>query len=327
MKIAVTGADGFIGQMLVKRLLENGSLGPGFPLFKQLTLVDNAHPAAATGDPRVRRLRGDFAERQIASQVVDSDLDCLFHLAALPGGAAEADQDAGWRTNLAAPIALFELMAASAGGLKRIVFASSVAVFGGALPAHVGDDTYPSPTLSYGAQKLMLEVWLADASRRGLLDARSVRLPGIIARPEAPSGHISAFLSDIFHKLSRLEPFVAPMGASATTWLLSLERCVDNLLIAARQPADRLPIRRAWTMPALRLSMRELVEAFVEVLGPDVRGLVTFAPDARVETQFGAQPPITTQIADRLGMKHDGDAVSLVRNVLRTLPNHIQEMI
>jgi D-erythronate 2-dehydrogenase len=151
MKIAVTGADGFIGQMLVRRLLENGSIGPGFPLFKQLTLVDNAHPAATNGDPRVRRLRGDFANRQIASQVVDSELDCLFHLAALPGGAAEADQDTGWRTNLAAPIALFELMAASAGGLKRIVFASSVAVFGGALPAHVDDDTYPSPTLSYGA--------------------------------------------------------------------------------------------------------------------------------------------------------------------------------
>ena len=95
MKIAVTGANGFIGQMLARRLLEDGRIGPGFPVFSQLTLVDKAHPAATNGDPRVRRLGGDFADRQIASQVLDSELDCLFHLAALPGGAAEADQTPG----------------------------------------------------------------------------------------------------------------------------------------------------------------------------------------------------------------------------------------
>jgi nucleoside-diphosphate-sugar epimerase len=320
MRIAVTGANGFIGQALARRLLNESGVGSGLPRLDLLTLIDRTTPSPTIYDPRVRWLEGDFAGEQFASQLFDGAFDCLFHLAALPGGAAEANPDAGWRTNLEAPIALFKALARSPAGTKKVVFASSVAVFGAGLPPIVDDDTYPTPTLSYGAQKLMLEIWLADASRRGVLDARSVRLPGIVARPEAPSGHISAFLSNVFHKVSRGEPFVAPMGPEATTWLLSRDKCIDNLLVAAGRPADSLPARRAWTMPALQLSMRELVEALAEVLGPDVGRLVTFAPDARVEAQFGAQPPLATRIADALGMKHDGDAVSLVRNVLNNLP-------
>jgi len=318
VKIAITGACGFIGEALARRLLAEGGLGQGFPALERLTLVDAAPPLAVIGE-RVRWLRGDFGEAAIQHELFGDGVDLVFHLAAMPGGAAEADAAAGWRVNLAAPMSLFEAFAQSPHGTKRVVFASSVAVFGAGVPPHVDDETYPAPTLSYGAQKLMVETWLADVSRRGVLDARSVRLPGIVARPETASGHISAFLSNIFHKLARRESFVAPMGPAATTWLLSRETCVDNLLIAARAPQDRLPGRRAWTMPALRLSMQELVEALAAALGPQVLGLVAFTPDARIEAQFGRQPPLATAVAEGLGMRHDGDAAGLVVNVLRSL--------
>lgn len=319
MKIAITGAGGFIGNALARSLLAEGGLGADFPPLDRLTLVDCSAVPATFRDPRVRWLQGDFGDAAIRSELLDGGRDCLFHLAAMPGGAAEADPKASWRINLLAPIELFDALSLEPTGAKRVVFASSVAVYGAGLPPLVNDETYPIPTLSYGAQKMMLEVWLADAARRSLLDARSLRLPGIVARPETASGHISAFLSNIFHKLARHEPFVAPMGPRATTWLISRETCVDNLLLAARLPGERLPLRRAWTMPALRLSMEELVAALAEALGPEARDLVSFAPDPRVEAQFGAQPPLATPLAESLGMKHDGDGVSLTRNVLRAL--------
>jgi len=319
MKIAITGAGGFIGDALAQRLLAEDGLGADFPPLTRLTLVDRSPAPSKYRGPRVQWLQGDFADAAIRRGLLDGGRDCLFHLAAMPGGAAEAEPWAGWRVNLSAPIELFEALSLETTGAKRVVFASSVAVYGAGFPPLVNDETYPVPTLSYGAQKLMLEVWLADATRRSLLDARSVRLPGIVARPETASGHISAFLSNIFHKLARREPLVVPMGPQATTWMLSRETCIDNLLLAARAPGERLPVRRAWAMPALRLSMQELVAALAETLGPEVRDLVRFAPEPRIEAQFGAQPPLATPLAESLGMKHDGDGVSLARNVLRAL--------
>jgi nucleoside-diphosphate-sugar epimerase len=243
----------------------------------------------------------------------------LFHLAAVPGGAAAANYRLGWNVNVEAVVGLFELLA----GQKqpaRVVFSSSIGVFGVPLPADkVDDETLPIPTMSYGAQKLIGETLLADFARRGLIDGISVRLPGIVARPRQAGGHLSAYMSNIFHALAAGEAFSCPVSAGATSWFMSRERVVDNLIHAAALPADAIG-RRTFNLPALRLSTAELVDGIGTALGRNVGHLVSFAPNNALEAQFGAYPPLFTPIADALGFAHDGDAVSLVRRALDLKP-------
>jgi nucleoside-diphosphate-sugar epimerase len=189
-------------------------------------------------------------------------------------------------------------------------------VFGVPLPLdRVDDETLPVPSMSYGAQKLIGETLLADFARRGLIDGISVRLPGIVARPRQRGGHLSAYMSNIFHALAAGEAFSCPVSAGATSWFMSRERIVDNLIHAAGLPTEALG-RRTFNLPALRLSMMELIDGIGAALGRSVSHLVSFAPDVALEAQFGAYPPLFTPIADALGFAHDGDAASLVRRAL-----------
>mgnify|MGYP000138488123 CR=1 FL=1 len=199
----------------------------------------------------------------------------------------------------------------------RLVFASSIAVFGVPLPRDkVDDETLPLPTLAYGAHKLVAETLIADHARRGLIDGIALRLPGIVARPRRPGGHHSAYMSDIFTALAEGEDFICPVSPGSTSWLMSRERCIDNLLHAATLSSERLSGRRAFTLPALRLSMGEIADALAARFGDGVRERLSFAPDAAIEAQYGAYPPLFTPIADGLGFRHDGDARSLVVRAL-----------
>jgi nucleoside-diphosphate-sugar epimerase len=167
----------------------------------------------------------------------------------------------------------------------------------------------------YGAHKLMMEIALADFSRRGALDGVAVRLPGIVPRPRAPSGMKSAYLSEIFHALRAGEGFTAPVSPQATSWLMSVSRVAENLRLAAKVEGEALPPGRAFTLPALRVGMAELAVAIAAATGADATA-VSYAPDATLEPQFGRQPPLATPVADRLGFRHDGDVASLVRQAL-----------
>lgn len=311
MHVLVTGAGGFIGTALVTRLLDRGHLN-GVP-FDRLTLVDTALPAVR--DSRVRPIAASLGEADVIGQASALAVDILFHLAAVPGGAAEADPALGWAVNFDATRHLIARLAAR-GTCPRVVYCSSIAVFGVPLPDVIDDDTQPLPTMSYGAQKLMMETLLTDHARRGLIDACSVRLPGIVARPRQPNGLISAFMSDVFHAALAGEAFVLPVSGQATVWMMSVQRCVDNLVHAAELPAARLTTRRAWTLPALRLSMSGLIDGLATVLGDEVRQRISHAPVSAIEAQFGSQPRLATAIADALGFKHDGDVVALCRRVL-----------
>ena len=311
MHVVVTGAGGFIGTALVTRLLERGQLN-GVP-FDVLTLVDTTLPDLRAS--QVRPFVGSLGDAEVIGRVSSLEIDYLFHLAAVPGGAAEADPALGWAINFDATRSLIERLAAR-GRCPRVVYCSSIAVFGVPLPPTIDDDTLPLPTMAYGAQKLMMETFLTDYVRRGAVDARSVRLPGIVARPRQPSGLISAFMSDVFHAALAGEAFVLPVSEQATAWMMSVQRCVDNLIHAAEIPAARLTARRAWTLPALRLSMSELIDGLAAVIGEQVRQRISYAPVPAVEAQFGSQPPLTTAIADALGFEHDGDVVALCQRVV-----------
>jgi nucleoside-diphosphate-sugar epimerase len=310
----VTGANGFIGRALAERILASNGVGDGGPTLSQLTLSD-ARFDQDSSDPRVRQLPGDLADPDVLSKALHNGPDCIFHLAAVPGGAAEADYDLGKRVNIDATMRLID-GARNKPHRPRLVVCSSIAVFGSPLPAIVDDDTPPSPALSYGAQKLMMEIYLSDLARRGEVDARCVRLPGILARPRQAGGHISAYMSNIFHAIAAGEQFICPVSKSAVAWFMSVTCVVDNLLHAARIDTSALGGARTWTLPALHLTMGELAAAIGSATCRNPEALVRYEPNEAIESQFGCYPPLRTPLADRLGFHHDGSATTMVRNAL-----------
>lgn len=315
MNLLITGANGFIGRALTARLLHDALTGTARPA--RLTLLDlNFEGPDVAG---LRRLAGSVADPAVLAQAFDTPVDVVFHLASVPGGMAEQDYDLGRQVNLDATLALIERargQTLACGRAPVFVFASSIAVLGAPLPGQVDDATPPRPQLTYGAHKLIGEVLLSDFDRHGWLEARCVRLPGIVARPAQRSGHLSAFMSDIIRELAAGRPYTCPVPAASTTWLMSVPCIVDNLLHAASLPRERCAGIRSWTLPALRSSMAELVQAIAAVHGQDRVALVRYASNLALEANFGRYPPLATPAADAAGFRHDGDLPTLVRRAL-----------
>ncbi|MDG3443527.1 NAD-dependent epimerase/dehydratase family protein [Nitrospirillum amazonense] len=316
MRIILTGAGGFVGRHLARRLLARG---PNGGRVERLVLADLEPPAF--DDIRVRRVVGDLSDAAVRARLVADGADMLFHLAALPGGAATRDPALSRKVNLDGTLDLIEAMAAAHGGRTlppRVVYTSTIAVLGHPMPALVDDATPLRPAMTYGAHKLMVEVALADYRRRGLVDPVAIRLSGILARPGGATGLKSAFMSDVFHALAAGRPYICPVSPAATIWAMSLDRCVDNLLHAARVDCALMPAGGAVTLPALCVSMGELIAAIARRLGADA-GLVTHVPDGTLEAAFGAHPPLLTPAAEAAGFHHDGTLDALVESALATL--------
>jgi nucleoside-diphosphate-sugar epimerase len=317
MKVLVTGAGGFIGEALVAQLLAEG-LG-GQPLT-QLTGLDLRPPACT--DPRWRGVSGNIADPAVLSEALREPPEVVFHLASLPGGAAEAQPLLGRQINLDATVALLEALHRPEAP-PRVVYASSVAVYGERLPERVDDHTPTAPGLSYGAHKLMGEILLADAVRRGGLRGCSLRLPGVVARPGEGAGLMSAFMSQLFWRLRDGEAIELPVRIEGSAWWISVQRCAANLRAAASAdlgPTDPLGARRVALMPALWLSMQAVVDALARRFGPERAALVSSRPQERVDRLFAQYPPLATPLAEALGLRHDGSADGLVRAVLGESP-------
>lgn len=308
MRLVVTGAAGFLGRILATRLANSRRTG-------QVLLTDRTLPETPD-DPRFSAVAADLAEPGVVRDLV-AEAEGMIHLAAVPGGAAEEDYEASRRVNLEASLSLLETLAGVAGRRPRLVYASSIAVFGAPLPARITDATLPRPTMTYGAHKLMVETALANLARLGRVDGVALRLPGIAARPRTPSGLQSAFISDIFHAVRAGEDFVVPMRANATVWLMSARRAADNLIHAAWMPSPTAHTPRVMTLPALRIRVGEMVTAVVDETGSASR--ILYRPRARLEAQFGALPPLSATTAEALGFSHDGDLKGFVRAVLADL--------
>lgn len=308
MRILVTGANGFIGRQLVQRLLAHGLGGAAVDRLVASDLTLDGLP----DDPRLVRVEGSIATPGPLERSLGEPVDAVFHLASVPGGAAERDPVLGRRVNLDATLELVDRLRAHGNG-PRLIFASTVAVYGDPLPAIVDEDTPARPVMSYGAHKLAAEVLLADASRRGWVQACSLRLPGVVARPGSGEGLISAFMSQLLWKLEAGEPIELPVSADGMAWWISVGTCVDNLLHAAIVEPSRIGPRGVVQMPALRLSMSEVVDALSRIHGPDRRELVTYKPQDLVQRLFASFPPLRTPHAEAAGFRHDGSADDLVR--------------
>lgn len=312
MKVLVTGAGGFVGSVLAAHLLREGQVAGR--RVASLALLDR-QPAPIPG---AQCWEGDLGEAATLERIAAFAPNAVFHLAAVPGGAAEADYALGRRVNLDATLALFETLAA----LRQrsvMVYASTIAVYGADLPDPVTPHTPLHPALTYGAHKLACEALLADFSRRGQLDGRSLRLPGIVARPRgAASGLKSAFMSELLHALEAGEAFTCPVSPGATTWWMSAQQCAENLVHAAGMDVRRADPRRAWPMPVLRASVGQVVQAGAEVFGHAPR--VHYAPDDSLEAVFGRYPRLNDAEPRSLGLRCDGSLRELLLRATRFAP-------
>ncbi len=290
----MTGADGFVGRA-VHRALGGHEVVP----------VD----ARLAGTPGIE---GDLSDPVTLERAFSSGCDAVVHLATVPGGAAEIDPALAKRVNVDATMALIDA-AAAAGACPRFIFASSIAVFGDPLPPQVNDATSLAPRMIYGAHKAMMEQWIETQTQSGSISGLSLRLPGIVARPPAPSGMKSAFMSDLFHALRARQPIILPVSADATLWLMSVSRIAANIVHALG-----LEYSGSLTLPALRVTMAGLVAEVARATGVSPSS-VSYDPDAAIEAAFGRQPPLFTASADALGFRHDGDVAALVASALCTL--------
>jgi D-erythronate 2-dehydrogenase len=307
-RVLVTGAGGFVGRALVRRLLREGLRGMPVDrvVLSDLVLAEHIE------DSRVRQVEGSIADDGVLERALAEPVDVVFHLASVPGGAAERDPDLGRRVNLDSTLHLLDLLRAQ-GTSPRLVFASTIAVYGESLAEVVEEQSPVAPALSYGAHKLVGEIMIADAARRGWVQGCSLRLPGVVARPGDGAGLVSAFMSQLFWKLRAGEPIVLPVTASGTAWWISVGACVDNLLHAARVDTALLGPRRMVQMPASFLSMAQVVDALVRAYGADRAKLVRYEPQDMVQRLFASYPPLSTPTAEALGFRHDGDVDALVR--------------
>jgi D-erythronate 2-dehydrogenase len=298
MKVLITGGAGFIGARLARTLLRRGTLA-GRPV-SQLVLADQAPaPADLLAEPRVQARVGALLAHCDALR--DEPFDAVFHLASAVSGECEADFDLGLRSNLDSTRALLDaLRHRTAGGAAptRLVFSSSVAVFGPdpavPLPAVVGDATLPTPQTSYGTQKLVCEHLVADYTRKGYIDGRAARLMTVAVRPGRPNGAASSFFSGIIREpLAGLES-VCPVAPDVAHPVSSPQRTVEGLIAVCEASRDAFVGRTALNLPALNVTVQQMLDALQAVAGPAVRARVRFERDERIAAIVANWPRATS---------------------------------
>ena len=280
MHILVLGAAGMVGRKLTERLLRDGRLGKRD--ITGMTLQDVVAPAKPDkiGFP-VELVTGDFAVAGFAEKLIAGRPDVIFHLAAIVSGEAELDFDKGYRINLDGTRMLLDAIRLVGDGYKpRIVFTSSIAVFGAPFPDKIGDEFFNTPLLSYGTQKAIDELLLADYSRRGFMDGIGIRLPTICIRPGLPNKAASGFFSGILREPLAGKEAVLPVSEEVRHWHASPRSAVGFLIHAATMDTAAVGARRNLTMPGLSATVGEQIAALKRVAGEKVASRIKREPDA-----------------------------------------------
>ncbi len=314
MKVLITGGGGFIGSRLAKALLARGELG-GRAISK-LTLLDAGFPTGLPADARLEAVKGDIADPAVIARVADNQTASVFHLAAVVSGAAEADFDLGMRVNLEGVRLLLERLRACAQP-PRLVFASSVAAFGGELPPVLDDSITPVPQTSYGTQKVVSEYLIADYSRKGYLDGRSLRLPTIVVRAGKPNAAASSFASSVIREPLNGAISECPVAAETGVWLLSPRRVVDAFIHAHELPASAWGTKRVVNLPGITATVAQMLQSLTRVAGAKVAQRVQWKPDARIQAIVETWPVrFRTPRALEMGFRADPDVETVIRDYI-----------
>ncbi len=316
MRILIIGAAGMVGRKLVARLAREGTLNA--EPVDAMTLVDVVAPAAPEGfGGEVEAVTADLSAPGEAERLVARRPDVIFHLAAVVSGEAEVDFDKGYRINLDGTRYLFEAVRQE--GLKapykpRLVFTSSIAVFGAPFPERIHDEFFTTPLTSYGTQKAMGELLLSDYSRRGFFDGIGIRLPTICVRPGKPNLAASGFFSGILREPLSGREAVLPVSEDVRHWFASPRAAVNFLLHAAEVDTKRLGDRRNISLPGLSATVGEEIEALRRVGGDRAVALIRREPDPAIaRIVAGWAPDFDTRRAEALGFRAETSFDEIVR--------------
>jgi nucleoside-diphosphate-sugar epimerase len=278
LHILVLGAAGMVGRKLTERLLRDGRLGKRD--ITRMTLHDVVAPAKPDTSIPVSVVTSDFADARTAPPLVAERPDVIFHLAAIVSGEAEADFDKGYRINLDGTRHLIDAIRAVGGGYKpRLVFTSSIAVFGAPFPEKIGDEFFHTPLTSYGTQKSICELLVADYTRKGMLDGIGIRLPTICVRPGKPNKAASGFFSNIMREPLAGEGAVLPVSEEVRHWHASPRSAVGFLIHAGTMDSGGMGARRNLSMPGLSATVGEQIAALERVAGKNVTARIRREPD------------------------------------------------
>ncbi|CAN5120364.1 SDR family oxidoreductase [soil metagenome] len=314
MHILIIGAAGMIGVKLTRRLIADGGLA-GKPI-DAMTLVDVVSPTPPTGVSfKVATKAADLATPGVAEDTVASRPDVIFHLAAIVSGEAEADFDKGYRVNFDGTRFLFDAIRKVGGGYKpRVVFTSSIAVFGAPFPSAISDEFFETPLTSYGTQKAVGELLLADYTRRGFFDGIGIRLPTICVRPGKPNKAASGCFSGIIREPLAGQEAILPVSESVRHWHASPRSAIGFLVHAAGLDGERVGTRRNLSMPGVSATVGEQIEALRKVAGDNVVKRIRREPDpAIVKIVAGWPSNFAPERAQALGFHAEKNFEEIIR--------------
>lgn len=281
MHVLITGAAGMIGRKLTERLITDRALTTQ-PIEK-LTLIDIVQPARPAGfSDHVKTRAADLADPGVAAKAVSERPEVIFHLAGVVSGEAETDFEKGYRVNLDGTRALLEAIRAQQDYKPKVIFTSSIAVFGAPFPEAIGDEFHLTPLTSYGTQKAICELLLADYTRRGFLEGVGIRLPSIVVRPGKPNKAASGFFSGIIREPLAGQEAILPVADSVLHWHASPRSAVGFLIHAADLTRAQLGDRINLTMPGVCCTVGEQIEALKRVAGEKVAARIKRQPDELV---------------------------------------------
>ncbi|MCB8819560.1 D-erythronate dehydrogenase [Microvirga rosea] len=314
MNVLILGAAGMVGRKLTERLVRDGHVGGRS--ISWLILHDVVAPAPPTNAPfSVTTETSDFSAPGQAKALIESRPDIIFHLAAIVSGEAEADFEKGYRINLDGTRELFEAIRAAGDDYRpRVVFTSSIAVFGAPFPDAIGDEFFLTPLTSYGTQKAIGELLLADYTRRGILDGVGIRLPTICVRPGKPNKAASGFFSGIIREPLSGQDAVLPVPDDVRHTHASPRSAVNFLIHAASLSGAQLGSRRSLTMPGVSVTVAEQIDALRRIAGEKVAARIRREPDPTIMRIVEGWPRrFDAERAKNLGFKAEETFDEIIR--------------